>query len=367
MSHEKNTSFGAAVGQPESYHIVAGSGGCRAMLATLGMLMALRWFGIRKYKSTGGISGGSIPLAFLAAGFSLREIVDMAISLDFESLLDQGDKITQVMIDHYGYSASRQSGSLPAKGRFRMERFEKWLQEKLGGKWPDHLVYWAMATDRLGAQVLLTAQGAFRKQAEGERFAPVTSTPTSPGRAICGSCVVPGFFAPVDLVAASGETEKLYDGALSWESTCPVGVVEDFFAASPGEIIALDVGPELNTYDRIYNTFWRVICGGRCVPPMGRKSGNADKILLVEPAVTGVRSFEFGAHRDKKWLAIMQGFAATVDALNKGYKLTEEQYLRGRDVVTAFNTLCVSLRKKPEGELSQQIEALLAESGVLED
>lgn len=367
MSHEKDMSCGADTSQPEGYHIVAGAGGCRAMLATLGMLMALRWFGIRKYKSAGGISGGSIPLAFLCAGFSIREIVDMAISLEFESLLDQGDKITQVLIDHYGYSASRLGGNLPAKGKFRLDRFEKWLQEKLGGKWPDHIPYWAMATDKSGAQVLLSVQGAFRRQAEGEKFAQIMSTSPSPGRAICGSCVVPGVFVPVELTLDSGATEKLYDGALSWESTCPISLVEEFFAAPPGEIIALDVGPELNTYDRIYNSFWRVICGGRCVPPMGRKSGHADKILLVEPAVTGVRSFEFGAHKDKKWLAIMEGFAATVDALNKGYRLSEEQYLRGRDIVTAFSTLCVSLRKKPDGELSRQIEALLAESGVLAD
>ena len=66
------------------FHIIAGSGGCRAMLATIGMLLALFWFGIRKIKSAGGISGGAIPMVFLAAGFNVRQIVKLAVDLDFQ-------------------------------------------------------------------------------------------------------------------------------------------------------------------------------------------------------------------------------------------------------------------------------------------
>ena len=332
------------------------------MLATIGMLLALFWFGIRKIKSAGGISGGSIPMVFLAAGFNVREIVRLAVDLDFQSLLDYGEKITWVLIDHY--SGSRHKGDPPAKGTFKMNRFEAWLQEKLGTGWPQHLEYWTMATDVRGAQVLLTARGAYRRE-EGGQLVNITTCQPPLGKSICATCTVPGVFTPVDLPLDDGSVLKVWDGALSWESMRPASLVEEFYGASPGEMILCDVGVELNRLDRYANHVWKLICGGRCVPPRGKRSVNEDKMLVIEPAILAVRTFEFAAHPDKKWLAIMEGFAATVDALNKGYRLTDVQYLQGRALLDEFNHLLREHKDDPPGTISQKTEALLTKHGVL--
>lgn len=344
------------------YHIIAGSGGCRAMLATIGMLLALFWFGIRKIKSAGGISGGAIPMVFLAAGFNVREIVRLAVDLDFQSLLDYGEKITWVLIDHY--TGSRHKGDPPSKGTFKMNRFETWLHEKLGAAWPQHLEYWTMATDIKGAQVLLTAGGAFRRE-EGGQFVRLTSSQPPLGKSICATCTVPGVFVPVDLPLDDGSVLKVWDGALSWESMRPASLVEEFYNATPGEMILCDVGVELNRFDRYANHVWKLICGGRCVPPRGKRSINEDKMLVVQPAVMAVRTFEFSAHSDKKWMAIMEGFAATVDALNKGYRLTDAQYLEGRALLDEFNHLVHDNKDAPTGKITEQTEQLLTRYGVL--
>lgn len=344
------------------FHIVAGSGGCRAMLATIGMLLALFWFGIRKIKSAGGISGGAIPMVFLSAGFDVRQILKLAVELDFQSLLDFGEKIAWVLIEHY--SGTRRKGDPPAKGTFKMNRFESWLHEKLGEGWPKHLEYWTMATDVRGAQILLTGGGVFRRE-EGGQFVRITSVQPPLGKSICATCTVPGVFMPVDLPLDDGSSLKVWDGALSWESMRPASLVEEFYNASPGEIILCDVGVELNRFDRYANHIWKLICGGRCVPPRGKRSVNEDKMLVIQPAVMSVRTFEFAAHSDKKWLAIMEGFAATVDALNKGYRLTDAQYLEGRALLDEFNQLVRDYKDAAPGTVSKKTEYLLTAYGVI--
>jgi hypothetical protein len=245
-----------------------------------------------------------------------------------------------------------------------MNRFETWLHEKLGSAWPQKLEYWTMATDIKGAQVLLTAGGAFRRE-EGGRFVRLTSSQPPLGKSICATCTVPGVFVPVDLPLDDGSVLKVWDGALSWESMRPASLVEEFYSATPGEMILCDVGVELNRLDRYANHVWKLICGGRCVPPRGRRSINEDQMLVVQPAVLSVRTFEFAAHSDKKWMTIMEGFAATVDALNKGYRLTDAQYLEGRALLDEFNHLVHDNKDAPAGKITEQTEQLLARYGVL--
>lgn len=88
-------------------------------------------------------------------------------------------------------------------------------------------------------------------------------------------------------------------------------------------------------------------------------------MLVVQPAVMSVRTFEFAAHSDKKWMAIMEGFAATVDALNKGYRLTDAQYLEGRSLLQEFNRLVHDNKDAQAGKITELTEQLLARYGVL--
>lgn len=158
---------------------------------------------------------------------------------------------------------------------------------------------------------------------------------------------------------------NLCDGGVSWEGFRPTSVAEEFFSAKPGQIIVCDVGPEPDYYSRLMNSAWRIVCGGRCVPPRGKSPEAENEMLVVSPVVTSVASFDFAAHSDKKWQAIMEGFAATTRALNKAYRLTEEQYAAAKDTSDTFDGFVNALKKAPQGELSEHARALLNHRGVL--
>ncbi|MBX3151933.1 patatin-like phospholipase family protein [Candidatus Obscuribacterales bacterium] len=341
------------------YHLIAGPGGSRAILATSGMLMALEFFGVRTFKSIGGISGGSIPLRLFAAGLSIKQIVDMALELNFESMLDRELSIATVIAAHY--RDGRYRGSVPSKGVFKTDRIGVWL-ESFSASWPAG--YWTLAV-KDDAQVLLTGSGVYSR-VRGEKFRCVSSAAPPIGLSIQASCSVPGIFAPVDIPLESGEIMHLCDGGVSWEGFRPTSVAEEFFCAKPGEIIVCDVGPEPGYYSRLLNSAWRILCGGRCVPPRGRSSEAENEMLVVSPVVTSLASFDFSAHSDKKWQAIMEGFAATTRALNTAYRLTEEQYAVARNTMETFAGFVDALRVAPQGELSEHTRALLSHRGILD-
>jgi predicted acylesterase/phospholipase RssA len=325
--------------------------------------MALNYFGFHSFESVGGISGGAVPLRFYAAGVTVPEMIDLAINLDFGSLLDQEATMTGVMVDHYYRSGSRYKDQLPTKGKYNGLRFAKWIESVAGGGWPTKLNFWTMAVDK-EAQILLTHQGVFNRQ-EGGTFTQISTTTPPLGRSIFASCTVPGYFTPVDLTLDNGEKLTLHDGAWSWEGMRPITLVEEHYHARPGDIILCDVGPDPSTYEWVLTSIWKLICGSRCVPPLGQKAVAENEVLLIKPVVTSIGTFEFTAHSDKKWQAIMEGFAATAHALNKAYRLTEDQYLKGRDIVVAFNQLVLQSRKAPAGILSTRTAALLKAKGAL--
>jgi predicted acylesterase/phospholipase RssA len=343
--------------------LICGPGGCRSIIGSIGLLLALDWFGCRNFSTVGGISGGSIPLSLFADGFSTKQIVEMAMNLDFQELLDQDGRLTSVMLEHCWQS--RFKGELPTRGKFHMRRFADWLDDKFGQRWPQAFPYWTMATDSSGAQVMFTVDGVFRREQGGQFFRLSRITPDL-AAAICASCTIPGFFVPGKIVLDSGETLTLYDGALSWESMRPVTMVQDFYSAKPADIIMFDVGPELNRCDRAFNAVWGVLCGGRCVPPRGFDSSKHDGVVMILPAVTKLRSFDFAAHPDKKWAAVMECFASAVLALNSAYRLTEEQFAEAKDLLADYNSFGNVFHRMDPGELSARTQALLILRGVLD-
>ena len=343
-------------------HLIAGPGACRSIAGSIGLLLALDWFGYRNFSTVGGISGGSIPLCLFAEGLSIEEIVEMAMNLDFQSLLDQDGKLTSVMLEHCWQS--RYKGELPARGKFHMRRFASWLDDKFQRRWPVAFPYWTMATDASGAQILFTIDGVFRRE-KGEEFVRLSRMTPDLGAAICASCTIPGFFAPCKVELETGEVLTLYDGALSWESMRPVSLVQDFYSAKPADVILFDVGPEINRCDRMFNAAWGLLCGGRCVPPRGFDSSRHSGVVMVLPVVTRLRSFDFAAHSDKKWTAVMECFAATVFALNNAYRLTEQQFAEAKDLLAAYNGFSSVFQRLDVGELSVRTRNLLIERGVL--
>ncbi len=344
-------------------HLIAGPGGARAILAATGMLMALDYFGFRSFASLGGVSGGAIPVRLFAAGVSVRRLVELAVELDFQSLLDSEATMKSVMFEHYYLHASRYRNRLPISGCYNGKRFAKWIEDAADPSWPEK--FWTLACDH-DAQILLSKEGVFRRE-KGGKFHQLCSQTPRLGTAICASCAVPMIFNSVPLTLGGGEVLTLHDGALSWEGWQPVSVVVDHLAAEPRDIIVCDVGPDTTLYDRISSSIWKVVCGGRCIPTSKVVAESERKFLLIKPVVTSVCTFEFTASKDNKIEAIMEGFAATLRALAQDNRLTEAEYLAGRDIVVSFNGMVRAARRQEPGTLSQQAMSLLVSKGVLSE
>ncbi len=337
------------------------------MLAMLGMFLALWWFGFRTFKTIGGISGGSIGLRFFAEGMGICKVINLAMQ-DFSTLIDEECGMKSVLWGHYFTDATRFKGEPPSGGKYRLDRLREWLDSFSDGRWPTVIPFWTMAVDKSGAQYLMTVEGVF-KRVQGENFRKVSNVTPPIGLAICASCTVAGYFKPMVITLDNGETVTLYDGAYSFESFRPISVLTEHYGAQPGDIIIGDVGPDLDLRDRLKGHLWSRFCGGRCVPPKGKKSEHENKVLLVNARIWGVRSFDFDAHTDQKWLAIMEGFLSMTLALNDGHRITEEQFLNAKDLIAGFNAFAkLDYRKgMPAGWLTEQTMVLLRERGVLQD
>ena len=68
-------------------HLVIGAGGTRAFLTGMGAVTALRLSGLQNWATIGGVSGGSIPALFMAAGLSPIDLIDRLLDIDFRNLL----------------------------------------------------------------------------------------------------------------------------------------------------------------------------------------------------------------------------------------------------------------------------------------
>lgn len=341
-----------------SIHLIGGPGGSRAILAVSGMLLALNFLGMKKFATIGGISGGSLPLRLLAGGMSVSKIVETAIELQFLNLLESHSKMSSVMADHY--RSSRYKGERPLKGIYRSEKLGEWVNSF--GAWPQS--FWTMAVEG-NAQILFTEEGVFERQ-ENQPFSILSPCRHDLGAAIRASCSVPGWFTPVEMTIEEKSRElTLYDGGLSWEGRTPMSIVKDHFGAESRDIIMCDVGNDPGAKEFIISAIWHLVCGGRCITPLGKSAEEIDQEVLVTPVVTSLRSFDFDAHPDRKWEAIMEGFAATVLDLNKSYRLEEEQFLRAKKIIEEFYSLASSLKKAPAGAISERTVKLLTDHAVL--
>jgi len=350
-----------ACSHPQSIHLIGGPGGSRAILAVSGMLLALKYLGIENYVTIGGISGGSLPLRLLASGMSVKQIVETAIDLRFLDLLDADAKISAVMADHY--RSGRYKGQRPAKGLYRSEKLGDWVNSfSLDGDWPQR--FWTMAVEG-ESQILFTSEGLYERT-KGQPFKVICAQSQDLGKAVRASCSVPGWFTPVEVVLdKEGRKLLLYDGGLSWEGRTPLSIPEDHFKAHPKNVIMCDVGIEPGAKEFIFSAIWKLVCGGKCITPLGERPAKDDQNLVIRPVVTSVSSFDFDAHPDRKWEAIMEGFAATVLDLNKAYRLDAEKFLQAREIIEEYYSSVFSLKKEPSGALSDKTVKLLTKYGVL--
>lgn len=332
-------------------HVVFSAGGSRAILGGAGSVLAFHVLDMRKFRTIGGASGGSLPAMLLASGQSSKDVLRLAIDTDFNAKLTPntgwlGRLLSLLMKFRY-------EKTLPPEGAYGWRKLQE-LVDTTSPKWPDN--FWTMAICKHG-QVIFTADGVVKYE-RGVRQA-ISSAPLSVGLAVCATCAVPGI---IDAVPYGGE--HLFDGALSDDGQCPVEVVKRHFGAPLSSVIAFDVGEEDIKQSRWLRLLWNIFCGGSCGNIEGKHPEEKDGLVLIKPRVTGFHAFQFSLARDLKWRAVIAGFVATVRRLEASGIPAKAEMDSALALAAEFEEAERSAEGKARGVLSAAVEKLLSARGL---
>ncbi|MBX9573200.1 MAG: patatin-like phospholipase family protein [Candidatus Obscuribacterales bacterium] len=299
----------------DNLHLVCGSGGSRAILASAGAIYALHKAGLDNWKTIGGISGGSLPSLLLASGEKPGDMVRLAIDIDFSSMLTRR---TNVFMTFMAFLLKeRLAQSRPRKAVLGSEKLRDFLDGRIT-EWPEK--YWTMAVAGR-TQIVFTAKGVFQYLHDGT-MRQLSDKPAPLGDAVRASCAIPGIIEPVLWTnPRNGEGIYLFDGALSWDGQCPIGVVVRDFGAKPNEVVGCDVGDRhFGGFSGFVSKFWRFFCGQGCVWPDDETDPAfwaAQGSLVVYPELNKFNSLQFTLTAEQKWDAVIESYFATVVRLWK--------------------------------------------------
>ncbi len=324
--------------QPETanLHLVCGSGGSRAILASGGAILGLHRAGFTNWRSIGGISGGSIPSLFLAHGYTPEELVKLSIEIDFSSLLTRRKNIILTFLAFL--LKERLAQTRPRTSVLTSEKMSTFIEDRVP-VWPDN--YWTMAVAGK-TQLFFTKNGVFQYLKDG-CTRQLSDKPAPLGLAVRASCAVPGIIGAVQYKGI-----YLFDGALSWDGQCPVGAVVRHYKTPPASVIACDIGDRQGGMSQYANHIWRVLCGNNCVWPDDEQEPEfwkAQGTTLVTPSVNQFASLQFSLTEDQKWDAVRSGYTAAVAGLWKSKLINNEHLFHLSEVATDRNTFMDNFRR----------------------
>lgn len=283
-------------------HLVCGAGGTRAILGSMGTVFGLHAQGINNWSSIGGISGGSIIAALFAAGHHPRKLLRTALTIDFNKLLlKKHGKLTVFR----RYLKQEKHQVMPLTATLCSEPLGKLIDE-LVPSWPDRL--WIMAVadvkDKGRCQVLFTRTGTFLHTRDG-KTEKLSDTVPSVGTAVRASCAIPGAIGHVNFLGMD-----LFDGVLSWDGRCPVGLVHRHYAASYDEIVCCDVGDYDHPLGVLHNRFMDHWVGESASNRKSLDHWESLGVKVVRATVNGFSSLHLKPSRKQRHVAIRKGFHA---------------------------------------------------------
>ena len=344
---------------------VGGPGGARALLAVAGSLLLSDFAGVR-WQSIGGISGGSLPTVLHAAGMSAPDIVKLAVSTNFASLLTKDRTYSNAILS---YSIKmRRAGQCPVEGFYATQRLGNFFAE-LVQSWPKNFWTLAIAADR--SLILFTSEGIFCIRAD-RQWQQLTSEPASIDLALCSTCAVPGIFHAVPLTVARpvegpifGQT-VLFDGALGPQGRRAVAEAAQYFGHSYSDLVVVDVGPDIfSPLNTTVEKLWTFLYGPNCVPAFHDRNvpSENDGLKLVNANVTSLRAFEFNCSENKKWEAVMTGVRTSIKTFAESALLSGDRLEAAHSAVGAFDKF--QERKTQGSAATANVAALLKDHGLL--
>lgn len=282
-------------------HLVFGGGGTKSILAGIGAFCGIGSHDLDNWRTVGGISGGSIPSAFIASGIKPKELLRLSVRTNFQDLLEAKRHPWRVIRRYL----AQKDCKLPIKALMSSEPLGEFIDELIP-EWPER--FWTMAMadiEGMGrCQIVFTADGIYRYNLEGE-LEQLADTPPSVGTAVRATCAIPGVISSVQVNGL-----QLFDGMLTWDGACPVGVVGKHFDAEASHITAVDVGVLDNWFGAIQRRYMRHWSG---------KASRGSKQVFqswVERGITYIETpeIDFGAIKldydeKQKWAALRSAYA----------------------------------------------------------
>jgi predicted acylesterase/phospholipase RssA len=370
------------------YDLIVSSGGGAAVLCGVGTLWACKVAGV-KWRRIGGVSGGAIATGYASCGVDGPDLVTMALESNFGENLSAEQGLMRLVKKlrrkkHVSPAEAELRASRAAQGKFLEEqragcgcrseacksrpktglygteplgRFFAEREDQEGeAYWPAN--FWTMATTRDGGQVVMNAEGVTLFQTNGEQVR-LSDTPMNLASAVRASCTIPGFLAALEYKGM-----LLFDGALSRDGICPVGVQIRHFGADPKRIIACRVNEDALTpisgrIHRMARKLWRVH------PDFSWNEETAG-VIEFRPLIDHVHTFKFTLSRDAKWLAIMVAFECCMATLALRGILRGEKLALVQSLFDSFG-FWRDAHPSPIGSpqlLSERFERSLVEHGL---
>lgn len=354
--------------KPE-YDLALSSGGATSVLAGTGTVLACSLAGINSFRRVLGVSGGGIFGSMVSTGLTAKQVLHLAVETDFGKYVTFEDGI---------YRALRRKWQdlriWPAKRAVMRREHEEWHVSGLLGSnrlgeyirhhalkqgvsnWPEPFV--TMATTKDGSQVVFNKDGVFLIKTTGV-MKQIADKPVPLDLAVRASATIPGIIAAIEYRGM-----MLFDGSLSRDGLCPVGMQIRHFGADPKKIIACRVGednlsPVSGRLHRFARWAWRI-------HPEYHWGPETTGVIEFRPQIEHVHSLKFNLTRDEKWLAILVSFEAAAA------RLALEGILSGNgllEVESIFDEIGYWRDYMPAAEgdmqvLADKVERILSEHGL---
>lgn len=361
------------------FDLTISSGGAAAVLGGTGAVVGAQLAGLHSWRRLGGVSGGSLVSAMVASGLDSNELLRLATESRFAAYLTASHGLVGFLPRMFGWKFGAPEHNRPHQANCRwnglfgsdnlgllvekviMDRGDKqaglFCPAAGGTRWPLNL--WTMATTRDGSQVVFDKEGVHMVTTNGHKFR-ISDEVAAVGTALRASCTIPGIMASVDYRGI-----RLYDGAMSRDGICPVGLQIRHFGADPSKVIAVRIGEDLHKpiLGRIH-TAARVLCG---VHPDFHWGPETEGVIECRPQIDHVHTLKFVVSDDEKWLAILIGFEAMLSQLALNGILQGERLLRARSILKCIGFWRDAI-PQPIGRyqpLAQRIKSCFTEHGLL--
>ena len=352
------------------FELAVSSGGATSALAGAGTLLACELAGIQSFRRIGGVSGGAIVTVLKSLGLPNVELVKLALTTEFSDHLCLKHGIAGAL------KALRNFGKVEAECHEGEDTYTTWQMTGLYGsdglgafidqkarevgrdpnEWPES--YWTMATLKDGSQVYFCKDGVYIIRAKGDVLK-ISDRPPPVALAVRFSCTIPGVLAALEYKGM-----LMFDGALSRDGLCPVGMLIRHFQADPYKIIACRVGedslkPVSGRLHRFARRVWRV-------HPLFHWGPETAGVIEFRPQIEHVHSLKFKLSDDEKWLAILVSFESCLSQLALEGLVDDAALAKSQEIFKGFG-FWRDAQPAPIGApqlLSRRVERCLTEHGL---